>query len=126
MCTWDKCSDKCMQDCPDLNEWVTKGRLEFNARGMVVLKGGKRLPDNNKYSRGTLKDCFTRYFDDHPSEKTWLLGLTFAPPIPSSEFPGLSVASHTQYTLAGLQGLPMALLTADTDELDEDDRQIIQ
>ncbi|KAK1228994.1 hypothetical protein PQX77_007960 [Marasmius sp. AFHP31] len=126
LCTWDKCSDKRMRDCPDLNKWVTKGRLEFNARGMVVLKGGKRLPDNDKYSHGTLKDCFTRYFDDHPAEKTWLIDSSFTTSVPSTEFPGVSIASHTQYTLAGLQGPPMALFNEDTDDLDEEDRNTIQ
>ncbi|KAK1215582.1 hypothetical protein PQX77_021793, partial [Marasmius sp. AFHP31] len=126
MCTWDKCSDKRMRDCPDLNEWVTKGRLEFNARGMVVLKGGKHLPDDDKYSHGTLKDRFTRYFDDHPAEKTWLLDATFQTSVPSPQFPGVNISSHTQYTLAGLQGPPMSLFTEDTDAMDVEDQLTVQ
>ncbi|KAK1233243.1 hypothetical protein PQX77_003586 [Marasmius sp. AFHP31] len=126
LCTWDKCSDKRMRDCPDLNEWVTKGRLEFNARGMVVLKGGNCLPDNDKYSRGTLKDRFTQYFDDHPTEKTWLLESSFLLSVPSSEFPGINVASHTQYMLAGLQGPHLSLLIEESDNMDAEDQWTIQ
>ena len=125
-CPWDKCSDKKMRDCADLNDWVNKGRLEFNARGMVVLRGGKRLPEEDKYSRGLLKERFMRYFDDHPAEKSWLLDVSIHGSSPSTAFLGVNISTHNQYTLAGLQGPSMSFISEDTDGLDDDERRLIE
>ncbi|KAE9392523.1 hypothetical protein BT96DRAFT_1056887 [Gymnopus androsaceus JB14] len=60
-CFWDNCDSTKFDNCVDLSEWVSKGRVERDENGFVQLKGGQRLPR------------IQRYTEDHPSEKSWLL-----------------------------------------------------
>ncbi|KAF9258096.1 hypothetical protein L218DRAFT_948656 [Marasmius fiardii PR-910] len=66
------------------------------------------LPKDTKYCIGTLKERYTKYFEDNPSKKTWVLDTsTLASPTSSPQYAGITTASHTNYTLAGLQGPSM-------------------
>ncbi|KAJ8094311.1 hypothetical protein PM082_006851 [Marasmius tenuissimus] len=101
-----------MRDCPDLAEWLSKGRLELDARGIVKLKGGCMLPMDEKYRSGTLKARFMRYFEDHPTKKTWILefGGSRTQSSLSAEYSGVDVALHSEFTLSGMQGPSMDTL----------------
>ncbi|KAH7877350.1 uncharacterized protein C8R40DRAFT_1168685 [Lentinula edodes] len=57
-CPWDGCTSKMLKDCPDLVDWVAKGRVERNERGFVQLKGGRDLRNETKYKRGLVKTRF--------------------------------------------------------------------
>ncbi|KAJ8083330.1 hypothetical protein PM082_009202 [Marasmius tenuissimus] len=109
ICRWNDCLGHVMWDCPDLAEWLSKGRLELDARGIVKLKGGRMLPMEEKYRSGTLKARFMRYFEDHPAEKTWILefGGSRTWSSLSAEYSGVDVASHSEFTLSGMQGPSM-------------------
>lgn len=69
-CFWDDCDSPRFDECADLREWVAKGHIERDGKGFVRLKGGQRLPRTTRYTEGTLKQRFERYFEDHPAEKT--------------------------------------------------------
>ncbi|KAK1218941.1 hypothetical protein PQX77_018348 [Marasmius sp. AFHP31] len=128
ICRWNNCVGHIMRDCPDLADWLSKGRVELDARGVVHLKGGNLLPADDKYRTGTLKERFTRYFDDHPSEKTWILeiGSPRQPPAPA-EYAGVTTALHSNYTLAGMQGPSMALHSGvEVDGLSSDEMEVLK
>ncbi|KAJ8091978.1 hypothetical protein PM082_024213 [Marasmius tenuissimus] len=61
------------------------------------------------YRSGTLKARFMRYFEDHPAKKTWILefGGSRTQSSLSAEYPGVDVASHSEFTLSGMQGPSM-------------------
>ncbi|KIK62751.1 hypothetical protein GYMLUDRAFT_242397 [Collybiopsis luxurians FD-317 M1] len=88
-----------------------KGKVEFDSSSFIVLKGGKKLPEDNKYTKGLIKKQFKCYYNDNPSEKTWILKLP--PPLPTlrPELAGIDVSCHTSYILNGLQGPEMATKT---------------
>ncbi|KAJ3871663.1 hypothetical protein F5051DRAFT_445961 [Lentinula edodes] len=113
-CPWDGCLSKVLKDCPDLAEWVAKGKVERNERGFVQLKGGQDLPNETKYRRGLVKTRFERYFEDNPSAKTWILDVRQPAnhPLPPS-LAGIEVSKHNAYTLHSYQG-PSMLATAAT------------
>ncbi|KAJ3887407.1 hypothetical protein GG344DRAFT_80784 [Lentinula edodes] len=113
-CPWDGCTSKVLKDCPDLADWVAKGRVERNERGFVQLKGGRDLPNETKYKRGLVKTRFERYFEENPSAKTWILDIPQTPknPLPPA-LAGIDVSQHNAYTLHSYQG-PSMLATAAT------------
>jgi hypothetical protein len=99
-CPWDGCTSRSLQDCPDLKEWVAKGRIEQNARGYVKLVGGKDLPKEERYQKGTVKERFEKYFEDHPTAKTWILDIPSTPePTLQRELAGINLSQHTPYML---------------------------
>ncbi|GAW05094.1 hypothetical protein LENED_006929 [Lentinula edodes] len=111
-CPWDGCTSKVLKDCPDLADWVAKGRVERNERGFVQLKGGRDLPNETKYKRGLVKTRFERYFEENPSAKTWILDIP--QPLNGPLAPalaGVDVSQHNAYTLHSYQG-PSMLATA--------------
>ncbi|KAJ3765084.1 hypothetical protein FB446DRAFT_795403 [Lentinula raphanica] len=111
-CPWDGCPVKSMKECPDLADWVAKGRLVQNERGYVKLRDGGSLPNLEKYQKGLMKECFERYFEDNPTARTWLLespATPASPPLP--ERAGIDSSTHSAYTLHGYQG-PSMLTTA--------------
>ncbi|KAK1226127.1 hypothetical protein PQX77_010902 [Marasmius sp. AFHP31] len=64
---------------------------------------------DEKYHSGTLKARFMHYFEDNPSEKTWILEIrtpTMHSILPA-EYSGVDVASHSEFTLSGMQGPSM-------------------
>ncbi|KAJ3877681.1 hypothetical protein F5051DRAFT_428737 [Lentinula edodes] len=111
-CPWDGCPAKALKECPDLADWVAKGKVERNERGFIQLKGGRDLPNETKYKRGLVKTRFERYFEENPSAKTWILdvpqphGSPLAPALA-----GIEVSQHNAYTLHSFQG-PSMLATA--------------
>ncbi|KAE9401710.1 hypothetical protein BT96DRAFT_937743 [Gymnopus androsaceus JB14] len=103
-CFWDNCDSPKFDDCMDLREWVSQGRIERDANGSVQLRGGQRLPQNQRYTEGTLKQRFECYFEDHPSKKTWMWE---SPMVESNPFRGVDVGVHSRYTVHGYQGPAM-------------------
>ncbi|KAJ4486597.1 hypothetical protein C8J55DRAFT_424354 [Lentinula edodes] len=106
-CPWDGCPSKGLKDCPDLAEWVAKGKVEQNERGFIQLKGGQDLPNETKYRCGLVKTRFERYFEDNPSAKTWILNVRQpANNLLPSSLAGIEVSQHNAYTLHSYQGPP--------------------
>ncbi|KAE9397192.1 hypothetical protein BT96DRAFT_941130 [Gymnopus androsaceus JB14] len=103
-CFWDDCDSPKFDDCVDLCEWVTQGRVERDANGFVQLRGGQCLPRNQRYTKGTLKQRFECYFKDHPSEKSWMWESRMEE---SNPFGGMDVGVHSRYTVKGFQGPSM-------------------
>ncbi|KAJ3804827.1 hypothetical protein F5876DRAFT_82562 [Lentinula aff. lateritia] len=119
-CPWDGCTSKVLKDCPDLADWVAKGKVERNERGFVQLKGGRDLPNETKYKRGLVKTRFERYFEENPSAKTWILDVPQPPNAPMSPaLAGIEVSQHNAYTLHSYQG-PSMLATAAAYTLQEE------
>ncbi|GAW09026.1 protein [Lentinula edodes] len=113
-CPWDGCTSKVLKDCPDLADWVAKGKVERNERGFIQLKGGQDLPNETKYRRGLVRTRFERYFEDNPSAKTWILDVQQPLNTPiSPSLAGIEVSQHNAYTLNSYQG-PSMLATAAT------------
>ncbi|KAJ3897242.1 hypothetical protein F5879DRAFT_1032527 [Lentinula edodes] len=111
-CPWDSCPAKALKECPDLADWVAKGKVERNERGFVQLKGGRDLPNETKYKRGLVKARFERYFEENPSAKTWILDVPQPPNSPlTPALAGIEVSQHNAYTLHSYQG-PSMLATA--------------
>ncbi|KAJ3897750.1 hypothetical protein F5879DRAFT_995595 [Lentinula edodes] len=111
-CPWDGCTSKVLKDCPDLADWVTKGKVERNERGYIQLKGGRDLPNETKYKRGLVKTWFERYFEENPSAKTWILDVPQPPNVSlTPALAGIEVSQHNAYTLHSYQG-PSMLATA--------------
>ncbi|KAJ3913869.1 hypothetical protein F5877DRAFT_83387 [Lentinula edodes] len=96
-CPWDGCTSKVLKDCPDLADWVAKGRVERNERGFVQLKGGRDLPNETKYRHGLVKTRFERYFEENPSAKTWILDIPQTPKNPFYQGPSM-LATAAAYT----------------------------
>ncbi|KAJ3824487.1 hypothetical protein F5880DRAFT_1644951 [Lentinula raphanica] len=109
-CSWDGCPARSMKECPDLADWVAKGRLIQNERGFVKLRGGEALPNNERYQKGLVKERFEKYFEDHPTERTWILETSPASVNPPARA-GIDTSTHSAYTLHGYQG-PAMLSTA--------------
>ncbi|KAJ3859262.1 hypothetical protein EV359DRAFT_68310 [Lentinula novae-zelandiae] len=94
-CPWDGCLSKSLKDCPDLTEWVTKGKVAQNERGFIQLKGGQDLPNKTKYRRGL-------YFEENSSAKTWILNIPQTPKNPlSPALAGIDITTAAAYTLQG-------------------------
>ncbi|KIK56801.1 hypothetical protein GYMLUDRAFT_247580 [Collybiopsis luxurians FD-317 M1] len=107
-CSWNGCTSRSLQDCPDLKEWVAKGWIEQNTHGYIKLVGEKDLPKEEHYQKGTVKEQFEKYFKDHPAAKTWILDIPSAPePTLQRELAGINLSQHTPYTLRGYQGPAM-------------------
>ncbi|KAJ3871162.1 hypothetical protein F5051DRAFT_446545 [Lentinula edodes] len=111
-CPWDDCPAKVLKECPDLADWVAKGKVERNEQGFVQLKGGRDLPNKTKYKWSLVKTRFECYFEENPSAKTWILDV----PQPSGSplapvLAGIEVSQHNAYTLHSYQG-PSMLATA--------------
>ncbi|KAJ3999401.1 hypothetical protein F5050DRAFT_1709753 [Lentinula boryana] len=128
LCYWDGCPARTMNDCPDLAEWVRNGTVERNARGHVVLKGGGRLPDEERFNRGPIKQRFEKYFEEYPAARALILD------IPSNQDegpnrqlgePDFAVSTHTTYTLNGYQGPSMLASAASYLVQDESDNTAI-
>ncbi|KAE9384633.1 hypothetical protein BT96DRAFT_1007871 [Gymnopus androsaceus JB14] len=107
-CFWDNCDSPNFDTCIDLKDWVDKGQVECNENGFMQLKSGQRLPRNQRYMEGTLKQCFKHYFEDHLSEKFWLLE---SPQVTMGLLAGVNVSTHSSYSLHGFQG-PLMLAKA--------------
>ncbi|KAJ4479472.1 hypothetical protein C8R41DRAFT_771990 [Lentinula lateritia] len=111
-CPWDGCLAKALKECPDLADWIAKGKVERNERGFVQLRGGRDLPNETKYKRGLVKVRFERYFEENPSAKTWILDVPQPPGSPlAPALAGVEVSQHNAYTLHSYQG-PSMLATA--------------
>ncbi|KAJ3804618.1 hypothetical protein F5876DRAFT_82868 [Lentinula aff. lateritia] len=111
-CPWDGCTSKALKDCPDLADWVAKGRVERNERGFVQLKGGRDLPNETNYRRGLVKTRFERYFEENPAAKTWILDIPQPHNGPlAPALAGVNVSQRNTYTLHSYQG-PSMLATA--------------
>ncbi|KAE9394134.1 hypothetical protein BT96DRAFT_998852 [Gymnopus androsaceus JB14] len=98
-CFWDDCNSLKFDDCIDLHDWVTQGRVARDANGFVQLRGGQCLPRNQRYTEGTLKQRFEHYFEDHPSEKSWMWESPVGEPNP---FGGVDVGVHLRYVKPSL------------------------
>lgn len=103
-CYWDGCNSKRFSDCPDLAEWVAKGRIERSSEGYIVLKGGGKLSDEDKYKSGLIKARFERYFEDNPSVKSWILKTPSLSIGTLPELAGVAISTHSKYSLNGYQG----------------------
>ncbi|KAE9389056.1 hypothetical protein BT96DRAFT_1003596 [Gymnopus androsaceus JB14] len=130
-CYWDGCAALRFSDCPDFAEWIAKGRVERNAEGKVVLKGGNRLPNESRYKGGLIKTRFERYFEDNPSAKSWILETPSQTPAPSPQLAGVAISTHSKYSLKGYQGPEMlskvaSFLTNDAQDLEDEDEQILR
>ncbi|KAJ3810458.1 hypothetical protein F5876DRAFT_76765 [Lentinula aff. lateritia] len=112
-CPWDGCPSKTLRECPDLADWVAKGRVEQNERGFIQLKGGRDLPNDTKYKRGLVKARFERYFEENPSAKTWILDIPQSSKNQlSPTLAGIDVSQHNAYTLHSYQGPSMLAAAA--------------
>ncbi|KAJ3748659.1 hypothetical protein DFH05DRAFT_1520266 [Lentinula detonsa] len=122
LCYWDGCSNRTMNNCPDLAEWVRKRTVERNARGHVVLKGGGCLPDEERFNQGPIKQRFEKYFEEYPAARALILDIPLNHDVgPNHQLgePDFAVSAHTTYTLNGYQGLSM--LTSATSYLVQDE-----
>ncbi|KAJ3747439.1 hypothetical protein DFH05DRAFT_1521786 [Lentinula detonsa] len=117
-CRWDGCESRKFSDCENLKDWLAKGRIIREASsGLVRLKGGASLPDDERYSKGLIKERFERYFDDHPSKKSWTLEIApESPSLLSTSLPGnlagIEVSRHTPYSIHAYQGPAMLAKSA--------------
>ncbi|KAJ3871006.1 hypothetical protein F5051DRAFT_446789 [Lentinula edodes] len=120
-CPWDGCTSKVLKDCPDLADWITKGKVKRNEQGYIQLKGGRDLPNETKYKRGLVKTQFEQYFEENPSAKTWILDVPQPPNVPMAPaLAGIKVSQHNAYTLHSYQG-PSMLATAAAYTFQEED-----
>ncbi|KIK52173.1 hypothetical protein GYMLUDRAFT_251425 [Collybiopsis luxurians FD-317 M1] len=105
-------------DCPDLKSWINDGKVEFSPSSYIVLKGGKKLPDEPRFSKGQIKKRFEHYFNENPSENALLYELTSAYPSLGPELIGIKYSTHS---LSSLRGEPTPTSTVKTLALIRDD-----
>ncbi|KAJ3990914.1 hypothetical protein F5050DRAFT_1813252 [Lentinula boryana] len=128
LCYWDGCPARTMNECPDLAEWVRNGTVERNVRGHVVLKGGGRLPDEERFNRGPIKQRFEKYFEEYPAARALILDIPSNQDVgPNRQLgePDFAVSTHTTYTLNGYQGPSMLTSAASYLVQDESDNTAI-